>query len=151
MPDKENSRRGLSKAQTLLGVALQAQGLYERAHRTYHQALALDAQNAATHVNWGWLYYVETRYDEAIAHYRTALQIEHSSHGLFNLGLAHLALGHRAETRATYEQAIAEFGHEEGVRIGAVSDLMDLAENKHSALLAQETLDTYWPGHRAER
>jgi len=151
VPDKENSRRGLSKAQTLLGVTLQAQGLYERAHRTYHQALALDAQNAAAHVNWGWLYYVETRYDEAIAHYRTALQIEHSSHGLFNLGLAHLALGHHAEARATYEQAIAEFGHAEGVRIGAVDDLMDLTKNKHSALLAQDILDTYWPGHRAER
>ena len=68
----------------------------------------------------------------------------------FNLGLAYLAMGDLAAANATYAAAIAEFGAEEAERIGADSDLRELARNSKTRrertraaaqVLAEETVN----------
>ena len=77
------------------------------------------------------------------------MEIELSSHGLFNLGLAHLALNQADAARAVYRQAIEQFGREEGIAIGAVEDLVHLVKNSTQPKAARQILNTYWPGQLA--
>lgn len=153
MPNKANSQRGLSRAYTLLGIKLTEQNRYRDAHRAYEQALELNPQNSSAYINWGWLYYKQQQYDQAIEKYQQALTIERTSYALYNLGLAYLAQRDIEKARQTYAQAVGEFGPDEGVAIGAVDDLSALLENDAiapaQAKAVHKTLSEYWPGRIA--
>ena len=81
------------------------------------------------------------------AAYNRAVVLGRQKHVIaqFNLGLAYLAMGDVAAANATYAAAIAEFGAEEAERIGADSDLRELARNSKHAENAHELLRKYWP------
>lgn len=153
MPNKANSQRGLSRAYTLLGMRLAEQNRYGDARRAYEQALELNPQNSPAYINWGWLYYQQQQYDQAIEKYQQALAIERTSYALFNLGLAYLAQKDFEKAQRTYAQAVGEFGRDEGVAIGAVDDLNVLLENEATAPVkaeeAHKILSEYWPGRMA--
>jgi len=76
-----------------------------------------------------------------------ALRIERTSHILFGLGLAYLAAGKLEAAQQVYAQAIAEFGSNEGLRIGAADDLIHFIENREKAEVAQRVLNAYWPNY----
>ncbi|MGY8827814.1 MAG: tetratricopeptide repeat protein [Candidatus Latescibacterota bacterium] len=73
IPDKANSQRGLSRAHTLLGIELQRQSRNEHAQRAYERAIELNPQNSPAYINWGWLYFENSQYGQALEKYQTAL------------------------------------------------------------------------------
>jgi len=144
-PDKASSLLELSGACALLGILLEEQGNNAEAMASYGKALELDPANTTAHVNLGWLLYAAGRWEEAIAHYQTALATAPSSHAQFNLGLAYLAKGELAAAQAVYAQAVEQFGAEEGGQIGAVGDLEALIAQGRATQTARDILRTHWP------
>ena len=127
------------------GIRLDGEEDYEAAAVAYRRALSLDPGNAIARINLGWHYYSAGQYGEAIAQYLQVQGRQYRSLVLFNLGLAHAALGETEKARSIYAGAIEEFGAEEGVRIGAVEDLVDLMRKGPSAAVARQILELYWP------
>ncbi|MFT5089837.1 MAG: tetratricopeptide (TPR) repeat protein [Candidatus Latescibacterota bacterium] len=150
IPDKANSQRGLSRAHTLLGIELQRQSRNEHAQRAYERAIELNPQNSPAYINWGWLYFEQQQYGQALEKYQTALEIERTSFALFGLGLVYLATEKLEAAQQIYAQAIAEFGSDEGFLIGAADDLIHFIENRENAEIAQRVLNAYWPNYLAK-
>ena len=142
-------QREFSSAQsseyTRLGIALFDLGAVKKSNAAYEQALLLDENNTTARVNMGWGLYRTGDIPEAIAMYQAVLGRQKHVIAQFNLGLAYLAMGDLAAANATYAAAIAEFGAEEAERIGADSDLRELARNSKHAENAHELLRKYWP------
>ena len=118
----------------------------EDAAKAYRRALGLNDRNLLLRTNLGWCLYLLRDLKGAAAQYAKVLQEAPNSVAMFNLGLVYIASGERQKARAVYAQAVAQFGAEEGKRIGAVRDLKELEKNGAHAALAQMVLRTYWPG-----
>jgi predicted Zn-dependent protease len=79
----------------------------DRAHSAYTQALALDPDFAAAHVNLGRLLQVAGRTAEAVQHYRRSLEAGRGDPtAAFNLGTALEELGEWADAITAYRRAI---------------------------------------------
>ena len=140
-----NSVRPQSSDYTRLGIALFDLGAVKKSNAAYNRAVVLDENNTTARVNMGWGLYRTGDIPEAIAVYQAVLGRQKHVIAQFNLGLAYLAMGDVAAANATYAAAIAEFGAEEAERIGADSDLRELARNSKHAENAHELLRKYWP------
>ncbi|MDR3622669.1 MAG: serine/threonine-protein kinase [Paludisphaera borealis] len=92
-------------------LAESALGRPTQAFRDYSRALDLDAKLTDAALNRGILSYESHRYDEAIADFNRALAATADTAALgrihYNLALAHLARGDRAEAIASADEALA--------------------------------------------
>ena len=113
--------------------------------RAYRQAVAADPQDMVARTNLGWNLYLQGEFDAAVAQYAAVLEGAPNSVALFNLGLAHVARGDARQAVETYARAVARFGADEGVKIGAVQDLRALAKSGQRAQLARQVLRAHWP------
>ena len=118
----------------------------EDAAEAYRRALESNDRNLVLRTNLGWCLYLLRDLEGAAAQYAKVLREAPNSVAMFNLGLVYIASGEMRKARQTYAQAIAQFGAEEGERIGAVRDLEKLEKNGEHADLARMVLRTYWPG-----
>ena len=128
-----------------LGIALFDLGAVEQSNTAYKKALLLDENDTTARVNMGWGLYRTGDIAGAIAAYQTVLARQKHSIAQFNLGLAYLALGDATAANAVYAAAIAEYGPEEAERIGADTDLRELASRSKQAEQARDLLHRYWP------
>jgi len=133
-----------SNACTRLGMVLYNMGVLGASTDAYEKAISLDVENSVAYINLGWNLYRAGDLSGAIAAYRTVLQQQRSSVAQFNLGLAYLAQGDMVKARKAYARGIAEFGAEEGRKIGAVEDLRDLTAQGVRVKEAREILLAYW-------
>ena len=71
-----DSGKAGDKEYLALGLIVKRRGDFEVAEKMYKKAIELNASNVATYNNLGNLYLILERYDEAIAQYNSALNIE---------------------------------------------------------------------------
>jgi tetratricopeptide (TPR) repeat protein len=127
---QESSR--LSQIYLQRADLLQGQQELAGALRAYRMALQFDASNNNARINYGWLLYRQRQWSEAISEFETVLTHGPNIHAQFNLALACVAMGDRGRADEIYADAIAAFGVQEAVRIGAVDDLHALVERDSS-------------------
>lgn len=130
---------------THLGTRLYELGELKASSAAYKHALTLESNDAAAHINLGWNHYLQDEPDAAIEQYLLALQLSRHSTALFHLGLAYLSRGDGERAEEIYARAIAEFGAEEGVRIGAVAQLRELVEREKDSAVGRRILERHWP------
>ncbi len=95
-------------------------------------ALTLDPLSLPINVGVGWCSYFARRYDEAIAQYRKALELEPE------FALAHQALAMALEQKGAYTEAIAEFRKAVALSGGSASTLASLG---HAYAMAGATTE----------
>jgi len=108
--------------------------------------VVLNPDHVAARVNLGRIFYLQGRWEEAIAQYRAALERESSSHALFNLGLAYLAQGDIDRAGAVYAQGLRQFGPEGARESGGIKDLENLVEKGIQTEAARRILESMGMG-----
>ncbi|MEE2872356.1 MAG: tetratricopeptide repeat protein, partial [Candidatus Latescibacterota bacterium] len=114
---------------------LQGQQKLAGAWLAYRMALQFDASNTNARINYGWLFYRQRQWSEAISEFETVLTHGPNSVAQFNLALAYAAMGDRSRAEEIYADAIVAFGVQEAVRIDAVGDLHALVERDSSLVV----------------
>ncbi len=78
----------------------------DAADAAYEQAVTLAPNHATVHADWGWIYLVKGRYEEARTHLQRAVELDATYGRAFTLlGQAELSLGNLAEARAAFNEA----------------------------------------------
>jgi TolB-like protein/DNA-binding winged helix-turn-helix (wHTH) protein/Tfp pilus assembly protein PilF len=126
------SNPGYATAHHWYGHYLLAAGQPEQALAEMKQAQALDPLSLPVNVGVGWCSYFARRYDEAIAQYWEALELEP------DFALAHQALAMALERKGAYTEAIAEFRKAVALSGGSAGTLASLG---HACAMAGAAAD----------
>jgi tetratricopeptide (TPR) repeat protein len=91
----------------LMACAWRQTSYWRDSETLWAHAVACTERNSVTHTNLGLALAERGRFDDAIGHYRKALEIERDVLPYYNLGIALAALGRPAEAVDAYRSALA--------------------------------------------
>lgn len=129
---------------TRLGRKLLELGLPQEAVTAFRLAQEVDPNDQLARSGLGRSYYVSGDNQAAIVEYEQARKLGLTSAVEFNLALAYLSIGDAELAKQTYAGAIANYGAEEGLRVGALDDLRALAERSVQREVARQIIGRYW-------
>jgi lipoprotein NlpI len=96
-----------ASAHRLYGNVLRGLGRIEDALLRFRQAIAIDPNSAATHIDLAYTLYEFGRSEEAIAHYKRAIALEPDNAAAHSgLGIVLVAVGRTDEARQAFDAAI---------------------------------------------
>ena len=119
-------------------------GDWEWTARSWQKAVEEALEDATARLEWARTLARNGALQGAAEQYHILLQAEESAVVVFELGVLYLIMGEGAAAKALFVQGIEAYGAPEVEKLGALTQLRELAAEKSSPT-AVEILRAYWP------